>query len=104
LRPILKNKLRIGLNFVIIGLLNKHGDNPRACAPWGKSPMILCLCKGISDRKIREMAQSGHSLKQIVETSEASTCCGACAVELREIVKKESPKPNSPSSHINPCS
>jgi bacterioferritin-associated ferredoxin len=66
--------------------------------------MILCLCKGISERKVMEMAQSGQSLKQIVQTCEASTCCGACANDLREIVKKESPKPAPPSSRINPCS
>lgn len=66
--------------------------------------MILCLCKGISERKVKELAQSGQSLKQIVQTCEASTCCGACANDLRDLVKRERPRPPQPSSHINPCS
>lgn len=60
--------------------------------------MILCLCKGISDRDIRKMANEGQTLKQIQETSEASTCCGACAWDLREIVKQESTKPKAKTS------
>ena len=66
--------------------------------------MILCLCKGVSDRKVKEMAQSGHTLKQIVQSCEASTCCGACANDLRDLVKKESTKPSSTTLGINPCS
>ena len=70
----------------------------------GVAVMILCLCKGVSDRKVRELAKEGQSLKQIVETCEASTCCGACAWDLREIVRKETTKPENPSTRINPCS
>jgi bacterioferritin-associated ferredoxin len=51
--------------------------------------MILCLCKGVSDRKVREMVREGQSLRQIVKSCEASTCCGACAPELKGIVKDE---------------
>jgi bacterioferritin-associated ferredoxin len=66
--------------------------------------MILCLCKGVSDRKVKEMAQSGQTLKQIVQSCEASTCCGACANDLRDLVKKESAKPSLSAHRINPCS
>lgn len=59
--------------------------------------MILCLCKGISDREVQQMVKEGQTLKQIVETSEASTCCGACAIDLRKIVSAETKKPGSPS-------
>lgn len=66
--------------------------------------MILCLCKGISDRKIKEMAQAGQTLREIVETSEASTCCGACATDLRELVKSETSKAKATTGLGNPCS
>jgi bacterioferritin-associated ferredoxin len=66
--------------------------------------VIICLCKGVSDRKVREMARNGQTLKQIVESSEASTCCGACAIDLKDLVKQERERPAQPSQRINPCS
>jgi bacterioferritin-associated ferredoxin len=66
--------------------------------------MILCLCKGVSERNIKEMAQSGKTLKEIVETCEASTCCGACAVDLKNIVRKETQDRKMPSARNNACS
>ena len=67
--------------------------------------MIVCLCKGVSDRKIREMAQEGLNLSQIVSTCEASTCCGACAQSVEEIVLGEhSAKTSNSKSRINPQS
>jgi bacterioferritin-associated ferredoxin len=58
--------------------------------------MILCLCKGVSDRKVREMAREGQTLRQIVKACEATTCCGACAPELKVIVKDEKKLPKPP--------
>jgi bacterioferritin-associated ferredoxin len=67
-------------------------------------PMILCLCKGVSDRKVREMAQQGQTLKQIVEVCEAGTGCGACTMDLREIVRDESDKSKPTGIGMNTCS
>ena len=71
---------------------------------WEGHAVILCLCKGVSDRKVIEMARNGQTLKEIVETCEASTCCGACAIDLRELVKQEHQGPIHPSQRINSCS
>jgi bacterioferritin-associated ferredoxin len=54
-------------------------------------PVIVCLCKGISDRRIREMAKQGQTLRQIITNCEAGTCCGTCASEIKELVKVETP-------------
>jgi bacterioferritin-associated ferredoxin len=54
--------------------------------------VIVCICKGVSDRKIREMAQQGQSLRQIITNCEAGTCCGACTSDIKEIVKVETPQ------------
>jgi bacterioferritin-associated ferredoxin len=96
LRLILKKELRINLNFVIIAHKTKN--------LLEDSIVIICLCKGVSDRKVREMARNGQTLKQIVESSEASTCCGACAIDLKDLVKQERERPAQPSQRINPCS
>ena len=93
---ILKKELRINLNFVIIAHKTKN--------LLEDSIVIICLCKGVSDRKVREMARNGQTLKQIVESSEASTCCGACAIDLKDLVKQERERPAQPSQRINPCS
>lgn len=93
---ILKKELRINLNFVIIAHKTKN-----LLEDW---IVIICLCKGVSDRKVREMARNGQTLKQIVESSEASTCCGACAIDLKDLVKQERERPAQPSQRINPCS
>ncbi len=96
MRLILKKELRINLNFVIIAHKTKN--------LLEDSIVIICLCKGVSDRKVREMARNGQTLKQIVESSEASTCCGACAIDLKDLVKQERERPAQPSQRINPCS
>jgi bacterioferritin-associated ferredoxin len=61
-------------------------------------PMIICLCKGVSDRQIREMAQQGQSLRQIVTKCEAGTSCGACVQDVQALVKCESPAKQQASS------
>jgi len=37
------------------------------------------------------MAKQGQSLRQIITNCEAGTCCGACASDIKEIVKVEAP-------------
>ena len=65
--------------------------------------MIVCLCMGISDRKVKEMAREGQTLKEIVKSCEASTCCGACAVDLRDLVRSETEKPRPQATRNNDC-
>ena len=65
--------------------------------------MFVCLCKGISDRRIREMAREGQTLKEIVKSCEAGTGCGACALDLRDIVRSETEKPKPQTTRSNDC-
>lgn len=50
--------------------------------------MIICLCKNISDRQIREMADQGASTREVIHKSKAGTCCGACTVEVQDLVRR----------------
>lgn len=50
--------------------------------------MIICLCKNVSDHQIREMANQGATPKEVVHKSQAGTCCGACTIEVQDIVRR----------------
>lgn len=50
--------------------------------------MIICLCKSVSDRKIRELADQGASYREVVHQSQAGTCCGACTLDVQDIIKR----------------
>jgi bacterioferritin-associated ferredoxin len=49
------------------------------------------------------MAREGQTLKEIVKSCEAGTCCGACAVDLRDLVRSETEKPKPQAKHNNDC-
>ena len=51
--------------------------------------MIVCLCKNVTDREIKEMASKGQRLCDILRSSEAGTCCGSCTDDIRKILKAE---------------
>jgi bacterioferritin-associated ferredoxin len=53
--------------------------------------MIICLCKNVSDRQIKELTTQGLKLCEVVKSSEAGTCCGACTEEVRKIVSEGKP-------------
>ena len=50
--------------------------------------MIVCLCKGVSSRTILDEARRGHTtLRQIRQSCQAGTCCGACVRQIRQILE-----------------
>ena len=51
--------------------------------------MIICLCKNVSDRRIKELAGEGKTLCDVVKSCEAGTHCGACTADVRELIRKE---------------
>jgi bacterioferritin-associated ferredoxin len=52
--------------------------------------MVICLCKGVTDGKLRWLVQNGATtLRQVVKTCHAGTDCGTCACHVKEIVEKE---------------
>ncbi|MGB1698464.1 MAG: (2Fe-2S)-binding protein [Nannocystaceae bacterium] len=49
--------------------------------------MLVCICKGISDRKLHEEIRKGHrTLAQIRSGCQAGTDCGACVQQIRQIL------------------
>ncbi len=50
--------------------------------------MYVCLCKGITDSQIRDAVDSGaESVRAVRDSLGASSQCGGCASQVREIVK-----------------
>ena len=57
--------------------------------------MIVCLCKGVSDRQVRQAIGEGHtSLKAIARRCGAGTGlnCGACHESLRAMITETTVK------------
>lgn len=49
--------------------------------------MIVCVCKGISDRQIREAAADGaRNVKALSRALGVSTQCGKCASYARDVL------------------
>ena len=68
--------------------------------------MLLCLCKAVSDRRVRQIvAEGATSLKEVVHACDAGTGkgCGACLVAIRSLLREseetcqnhESPTPSA---------
>ena len=52
--------------------------------------MIVCLCKGITDRTVRKLVRQGaSSLHDVRLACSAGACCGACRETLVDIVRSE---------------
>lgn len=51
--------------------------------------MYVCLCNGITDREIRQAADSGvNSMRQLGKELGVGTQCGRCACTAREILRE----------------
>jgi len=52
--------------------------------------MIVCHCRGLSDRTIREVIQRGaHSPREVAIACHAGRSCGGCIPAVRELIKSE---------------
>ncbi len=50
--------------------------------------MYVCLCKGITDSQIRDAVDNGaESVRAVRDCLGASSQCGRCVSQVREIVK-----------------
>jgi bacterioferritin-associated ferredoxin len=48
------------------------------------SPMIVCVCKAVSDRHIRSAVNGGvSSVMELSRKTGLGTCCGKCVPEAR---------------------
>ena len=53
--------------------------------------MIVCHCRGVSDRRIRKLVREGASCPaQVARACGAGRVCGGCAPLVEEIVVSES--------------
>lgn len=51
--------------------------------------MVVCVCKGVSDRQILHAVQSGvDSLGELRTTTGVSGCCGKCAGCARGLIEQ----------------
>lgn len=49
--------------------------------------MIICVCKAVSERTLREAIRSGaRSVADLAEATSASTDCGTCAEHLLDLL------------------
>lgn len=54
--------------------------------------MIVCLCKGVSSRTIVDEARRGAcTLKQIRQSCQAGSGCGACVPQIRQLLESVAP-------------
>lgn len=52
--------------------------------------MIVCLCRGISDRDIkRAMADGAKDLCEVMAASGAGTGCGSCLPQVERLLRTE---------------
>jgi bacterioferritin-associated ferredoxin len=49
--------------------------------------MIVCICKAVSDKRIRNAAKDGvTTLRELSRELGVGTCCGKCVPQAREIL------------------
>ena len=52
--------------------------------------MIVCHCRGLSDRAIREVIRRGaHSPREVALACHAGRSCGGCIPEVRALIESE---------------
>jgi bacterioferritin-associated ferredoxin len=52
--------------------------------------MIVCVCKAVSDRKIRAtLAEGAASFDELQFELGVATCCGKCEPSVREIMAEQ---------------
>ena len=67
--------------------------------------MIVCLCKGVSSRTILDEARRGAvTLKQIRQSCQAGTDCGACTRQIRQLLETAAPSRHEHHGNGNPNS
>jgi bacterioferritin-associated ferredoxin len=57
--------------------------------------MYVCLCVGVTDRVIQELARKGACPEEVSECTGAGTRCGTCVSTVRAIVQEVQGTPDS---------
>lgn len=54
--------------------------------------MIVCICKAVSDKRIRHAASEGViTLRELSRELGVGTCCGKCVPQAREVLAAAAP-------------
>lgn len=49
--------------------------------------MLVCICKGVSDRRIHEEIRRGNATLGAIQSGcQAGTDCGACVTKIRKML------------------
>ena len=61
--------------------------------------MFVCLCHGVSDKKIKQLVEGGmSSVKQIQQTCKAGSDCGQCLAQVKDFISEASKSKEDPTS------
>ena len=51
--------------------------------------MVICLCKGVNDKTIRRLLETGSvSVRDIMLKCKAGSDCGSCVCHIKELVQQ----------------
>ena len=71
-----------------VGWIAKGSIPSRAAKIQERLEMVICICAYVSDKDIKELVEKDKSLDEIIEETQASTCCGKCKEYIEDIVKQ----------------
>jgi bacterioferritin-associated ferredoxin len=58
--------------------------------------MIVCICRGVSDREIRQAIDDGAACLRELESKCIGDRCGMCVSELREMIEERTARSGAP--------
>jgi len=66
--------------------------------------MVVCLCKGVSDKTIRWLVQNGaKGLRDVAQACKAGTDCGSCVCQVRELIEQTRRDECAAVADVVPC-
>jgi len=60
--------------------------------------MFVCICAGITDRKLRQLAKSGMSVHEVMNHCQAGKACGSCICDVKRVVEESETESSSGTS------
>lgn len=65
--------------------------------------MFICVCKAVTDRRIRQaVAEGAVSLRDLSRDTSLGTCCGKCVPHAREVMTEALGRRQTFSPHSAP--
>lgn len=51
--------------------------------------MIVCVCYGVSDRKIQPLIEQGLATRTVLQQLNIGDCCGKCVPIIKDLAKEQ---------------